>query len=82
MVVEEGWPHSGVGANLATLIQEQAFDLDARPAHGAGHVHGRPAAGVVADVDVGRASGGSSGTRAIRWSQRAPANPTAASTSA
>ncbi len=30
MIVEEGWPHGGVGANLAALIQEQAFDwLDA-----------------------------------------------------
>jgi pyruvate dehydrogenase E1 component beta subunit len=30
VIVEEGWPHSGVGANLAALIQEQAFDhLDA-----------------------------------------------------
>ena len=30
MIVEEGWPHGGVGANLATLITEQAFDhLDA-----------------------------------------------------
>jgi pyruvate/2-oxoglutarate/acetoin dehydrogenase E1 component len=30
VVVEEGWPHGGVGANLATLITEQAFDdLDA-----------------------------------------------------
>jgi pyruvate dehydrogenase E1 component beta subunit len=30
LVVEEGWPHGGVGANLAALIQEQAFDhLDA-----------------------------------------------------
>jgi pyruvate dehydrogenase E1 component beta subunit len=30
VVVEEGWPHGGVGANLAGLIQEQAFDhLDA-----------------------------------------------------
>ena len=29
-IVEEGWPHGGVGANLAALIQEQAFDhLDA-----------------------------------------------------
>jgi pyruvate/2-oxoglutarate/acetoin dehydrogenase E1 component len=27
VVVEEGWPHGGVGANLAALIQEQAFDL-------------------------------------------------------
>ena len=28
--VEEGWPHGGVGANLAALVQEQAFDwLDA-----------------------------------------------------
>jgi pyruvate dehydrogenase E1 component beta subunit len=28
--VEEGWPHGGVGANLAALIQEKAFDyLDA-----------------------------------------------------
>ena len=31
VIVEEGWPHGGVGANLAALIQEQAFDhLDAR----------------------------------------------------
>ena len=31
MIVEEGWPHGGVGANLAALIQEHAFDhLDAR----------------------------------------------------
>ncbi len=30
VIVEEGWPHGGVGANLAALIQEQAFDdLDA-----------------------------------------------------
>jgi pyruvate/2-oxoglutarate/acetoin dehydrogenase E1 component len=30
IVVEEGWPHGGVGANLAALVQEQAFDdLDA-----------------------------------------------------
>ena len=30
VVVEEGWPHGGVGANLAAVIQEQAFDyLDA-----------------------------------------------------
>ena len=30
VVVEEGWPHSGVGANLAALIAEHAFDdLDA-----------------------------------------------------
>ena len=30
VVIEEGWPHGGVGANLATLITEQAFDhLDA-----------------------------------------------------
>ena len=30
VVVEDGWPHGGVGANLAALIQEQAFDhLDA-----------------------------------------------------
>ncbi len=30
IVVEEGWPHGGVGANLAALISEQAFDhLDA-----------------------------------------------------
>jgi pyruvate/2-oxoglutarate/acetoin dehydrogenase E1 component len=29
-VVEEGWPHGGVGANLAALIAEHAFDdLDA-----------------------------------------------------
>jgi pyruvate dehydrogenase E1 component beta subunit len=27
VVVEEGWPHGGVGANIAALIQEQAFDL-------------------------------------------------------
>jgi pyruvate dehydrogenase E1 component beta subunit len=30
VVVEEGWPHGGVGANLSALITEQAFDyLDA-----------------------------------------------------
>jgi pyruvate dehydrogenase E1 component beta subunit len=30
VLVEEGWPHGGVGANLAALISEQAFDdLDA-----------------------------------------------------
>jgi pyruvate dehydrogenase E1 component beta subunit len=30
VVVEEGWPHGGVGANMAALVQEQAFDhLDA-----------------------------------------------------
>jgi pyruvate/2-oxoglutarate/acetoin dehydrogenase E1 component len=33
VIVEEGWPHGGVGANLAALISEQAFDdLDA-PVH-------------------------------------------------
>ena len=34
VIVEEGWPHGGVGANLAALIQEQAFDYPrcARPA--------------------------------------------------
>jgi pyruvate/2-oxoglutarate/acetoin dehydrogenase E1 component len=26
VIVEEGWPHGGVGANLAALIAEQAFD--------------------------------------------------------
>ena len=30
VIVEEGWPHGGVGANLAALITEQTFDyLDA-----------------------------------------------------
>jgi pyruvate dehydrogenase E1 component beta subunit len=30
LTVEEGWPHGGVGANLAALISEQGFDdLDA-----------------------------------------------------
>ena len=30
VIVEEGWPHGGVGANVSTLITEQAFDyLDA-----------------------------------------------------
>ena len=30
VIVEEGWPYGGVGANLSTLITEQAFDyLDA-----------------------------------------------------
>jgi len=30
VIVEEGWPHGGVGANLAALIQDRAFDyLDA-----------------------------------------------------
>jgi pyruvate/2-oxoglutarate/acetoin dehydrogenase E1 component len=33
VIVEEGWPHGGVGANLAALVAEQAFDdLDA-PVH-------------------------------------------------
>ena len=32
VVLEEGWPHGGVGANIAALIAEQAFDyLDAPP---------------------------------------------------
>lgn len=26
VVAEEGWPHGGVGANIAALVQEQAFD--------------------------------------------------------
>src|SRR4029453_16826007 len=26
VVVEEGWPHGGVGANIAALVTEQAFD--------------------------------------------------------
>ena len=35
VIVEEGWPHGGVGANLAALITEQAFDdLDAPVAAG------------------------------------------------
>ena len=30
VIVEEGWPHGGIGANLSALITEQAFDyLDA-----------------------------------------------------
>jgi pyruvate dehydrogenase E1 component beta subunit len=30
LIVEEGWPHGGVGANLAALVAEHAFDdLDA-----------------------------------------------------
>ncbi len=30
VIVEEGWPHGGVGANIASLVTEQAFDhLDA-----------------------------------------------------
>jgi pyruvate dehydrogenase E1 component beta subunit len=30
VIVEEGWPHGGVGANIAALVGEQAFDhLDA-----------------------------------------------------
>jgi pyruvate dehydrogenase E1 component beta subunit len=30
VIVEEGWPHGGVGANLAALVQEHSFDwLDA-----------------------------------------------------
>ena len=37
VIVEEGWPHGGVGANMAALIQEQAFDhLDAPVARVAG----------------------------------------------
>lgn len=32
VVVEEGWPHGGVGANIAALVAEQAFDhLDSPP---------------------------------------------------
>ena len=32
VVVEEGWPHGGVGANISALVTEQAFDhLDAPP---------------------------------------------------
>src|SRR6201746_1336954 len=42
VIVEEGWPHGGVGANLSTLITEQAFDdLDApvqRVTGAAGHM--------------------------------------------
>jgi len=26
VVVEEGWPHGGVGANIAALVQEHGFD--------------------------------------------------------
>src|SRR3954469_5434431 len=37
VIVEEGWPHGGVGANLAALVQEQAF---APPAPPAGRVTG------------------------------------------
>ena len=33
VIVEEGWPHGGVGANLAALIQEQAFDYLDAPVH-------------------------------------------------
>ena len=30
VIVEEGWPHAGMGAQIADLIQHQAFDhLDA-----------------------------------------------------
>jgi pyruvate/2-oxoglutarate/acetoin dehydrogenase E1 component len=37
VVVEEGWPHGGVGANLSALIAEHAFDdLDAPVARVAG----------------------------------------------
>lgn len=37
VTVEEGWPHGGVGANLAALVTEQAFDhLDAPPQRVAG----------------------------------------------
>ncbi len=32
VIVEEGWPHGGVGANISALITEQAFDhLDSPP---------------------------------------------------
>src|SRR3712207_3906434 len=31
IIVEEGWPHGGVGANSAVLIQEQAFDYLVAP---------------------------------------------------
>jgi pyruvate dehydrogenase E1 component beta subunit len=33
VVVEEGWPHGGVGANLAALVGEQAFDDLDSPVH-------------------------------------------------
>jgi pyruvate dehydrogenase E1 component beta subunit len=33
VIVEEGWPHGGVGANLAALIGEQAFDYLDAPVH-------------------------------------------------
>jgi pyruvate dehydrogenase E1 component subunit beta len=33
VIVEEGWPHGGVGANLAALIGEQAFDYLDAPIH-------------------------------------------------
>jgi pyruvate dehydrogenase E1 component beta subunit len=37
VIVEEGWPHGGVGANLSALIAEHAFDdLDAPVARVAG----------------------------------------------
>jgi pyruvate dehydrogenase E1 component beta subunit len=37
VAVEEGWPQSGVGAEIAALIQEEAFDdLDAPVARIAG----------------------------------------------
>ncbi|MCX6389422.1 MAG: alpha-ketoacid dehydrogenase subunit beta, partial [Solirubrobacterales bacterium] len=26
LVVEEGWPHGGVGSNIAALVQEHGFD--------------------------------------------------------
>src|SRR5437764_1522312 len=41
VIVEEGWPHGGVGANLAALIQEQAFDHLDEPVEGVSGADGQ-----------------------------------------
>jgi pyruvate dehydrogenase E1 component beta subunit len=51
VVVEEGWPHGGIGANLAALIAEQAFDyLDAPIARVSGADLPMPYSKVLEDI--------------------------------
>ncbi|HLI31419.1 MAG TPA: alpha-ketoacid dehydrogenase subunit beta [Solirubrobacteraceae bacterium] len=51
VIVEEGWPHGGVGANLAALIAEQAFDyLDAPIARVSGADLPMPYSKVLEDI--------------------------------
>jgi pyruvate dehydrogenase E1 component beta subunit len=80
VIVEEGWPHGGVGANFAALISEQAFDyLDApvrrvsgadvpmpysKPLEDIAYPHEPQVVGAVLDMLGIRAAGGSPGGRA------------------